>query len=177
MALLGIGTRLKHPSYGEGVVIRLNPENYDICFMTYGIKQISKEFDKWDIIEYIEPIEEVSFTEAEKALEKILRKWSDVNEYVPLGDKWKGGILSLIPSNKSLKEKDMPIETFFHKIVMLRDRLRVMEQRINAHKILTDEDKIDLQQYITRIYGSLTSFNILFHRKEDLFVGEKSNKD
>jgi len=83
-------------------------------------------------------------------------------------------LMILKPGDSTLKEKEIPVETFFHKIVMLRDRLRVMEQRINAHKILTDEDKIDLQQYITRIYGSLTTFNVLFKHQSDQFVGEKS---
>jgi hypothetical protein len=68
----------------------------------------------------------------------------------------------------------MPIDTFFHKIVMVRDRLRVMEQKINSSKNLDDQEKVDLQQYITRIYGSLTSFNVLFKNKSDQFVGERS---
>jgi len=77
--------------------------------------------------------------------------------------------------DSSIKEKEIPIEAFFHKIIMTRDRLRVMEQRINASK-LTDEEKVNLQQYITRIYGSLTTFNILFKYKEHHFVGEKSSE-
>ena len=79
------------------------------------------------------------------------------------------------PADKSLKPKEIPIDDFFHKIVMLRDRLRVMEQQVNAHKKLTDEEKVNLQQYITRIYGTLTTFNVLFRDKEKWFVGEKSS--
>jgi hypothetical protein len=78
----------------------------------------------------------------------------------------------LYPGDKTLKEKEVPIDMFFHKIVMVRDRVRVMEQRINA-SALTDEEKVDLEQYITRIYGSLTTFNVLFKNKEDQFTGEK----
>lgn len=171
---LGIGSRVKHPAYGDGVIIRLNIASYEVCFFTYGIKHVGREYDKWEIIEAIPAEEEVSFTAAEKSLIKILKTWSDISEVVDLGDKWKNGTMILKPFDDSMKPKEVPIETFFHKIVMLRDRLRVMEQRINASPVLTEEDKINLQQYITRIYGSLTTFNVLFKNKDDYFVGEKS---
>ena len=86
-------------------------------------------------------------------------------------------MMLLQPADKAQKPKEVPIDAFFHKVVMLRDRLRVMEQQINAHKILSDEDKVNLQQYITRIYGSLTTFNVLFRNKEQWFVGERGAKD
>lgn len=171
---LGVGSRVKHPAYGDGVVIRLHKVSYEICFMLYGIKQVGREYDKFEIIEAIASDEQVTFSEAEKSLIKILRAFSDISEEVPLGDKWKGGVMILKSSDENLKEKEVPIETFFHKIVMVRDRLRVMEQRINASN-LDDEEKINLQQYITRIYGSLTTFNVLFKQKEHQFVGEKTN--
>lgn len=171
--ILGVGSRIRHTNFGTGVVIRIHKRNYDICFVEQGIRTLSKE-ERFDIIEHIEPEYNVSFSEAEDALIKILRTWSDVTEIVPLGEKWKNGLLILRPGDNSLKEKEIPVDVFFHKIVMLRDRLRVMEQRINAHTGLTDEDKINLQQYITRIYGSLTTFNVLFKHKTDYFEGEST---
>lgn len=92
---------------------------------------------------------------------------------IALGIRWQGGELIMKPGDQKLASKSLPIETFFHKIVMVRDRLRVMEQQINAHKGLSDSEKVDLQQYITRIYGSLTTFNVLFKDKKDFFTGQK----
>ncbi len=170
--ILGIGSRVKHPAFGDGVVISIDVIAYRVCFITYGIKLVGKDYQAWEIIDRVEAEDKVSFTEAEKSLVKILKTWSDITEIVPLGDKWKNGVMILKPDDTSLKPKEIPIDTFFHKIVMVRDRVRVMEQRINASD-LSDEEKVNLQQYITRIYGSLTTFNILFRNKEDQFVGEK----
>ncbi len=92
---------------------------------------------------------------------------------IELGSRWKGGELVMKPGDAGQAAKTIPIETFFHKIVMLRDRLRVMEAQVNGNKKLTDQEKVDMQQYITRIYGSLTTFNVLFKDKKDHFVGQK----
>lgn len=92
---------------------------------------------------------------------------------IELGTRWQGGELVMKPADAAQASKTVPIETFFHKIVMVRDRLRVMEAQINGHKGLSDTEKVELQQYITRIYGSLTTFNILFRDKKDHFVGQK----
>lgn len=174
--LLGVGSRVKHPAYGDGAILAIDVAAYKVCFMQFGVKHVGKEYNAWEVIERIEPEDVITFNEAEKSLVKILRAFSDITEVVPLGDKWKGGIMILKPEDTSLKPKEIPIETFFHKIVMLRDRLRVLEQRVNASK-LDDEEKINIQQYVTRIYGSLTTFNILFRNKEDNFVGEGKNND
>ncbi len=172
-SLMGVGSRVRHPAYGDGVIIRLHAAAYEVAFMLYGIKQVGKEYDKWEVIEAIPTQEAITYTEAERSLIKILRNFNALQEDVPLGDRWKGGVMILRPGDPGLKEKEVPIETFFHKIVMTRDRLRVMEQRINASH-LNDEEKVNLQQYITKIYGSLTTFNVLFKHKEDYFIGEKS---
>jgi hypothetical protein len=175
---LGIGSRVQHAQLGQGVVIANKYDSYLITFIDAGNKEIDKDDVMLETIEAINVNTEIeTISEVEKSILGILRQWAGVQELVPLGDKWKGGVLEIKAPNNSIKSKEIPIEIFFHKIVMLRDRLRVMEQQINAHKILTDEDKINLQQYITRIYGTLTTFNILFKNKEDNFVGDKSKED
>lgn len=173
---LGIGTRLQHTQYGPGVIVGVRFASYLISFIHHGIKEIDKTDSSLEEIMPENVSEEIeTHSEVERSLLKILRQWSDVSEIVPLGDRWKNGIMILQPSDKSLKPKELPIDVFFHKIVMLRDRLRVLEQQINAHKQLSDEDKINLQQYITRIYGTLTTFNVLFRNKEQWFIGEKTD--
>ena len=175
---LGIGTRLQHTYHGPGVIVGVRYATYLISFINVGIKEIEKTDTSLDeIIAENVTTEIETVSEVEMALLKILRMWSDVNEVVPLGDRWKGGTMLLQPADKSQKPKEIPVDIFFHKIVMLRDRLRVMEQQLNAHKLLSDEDKVNLQQYITRIYGTLTTFNVLFKNKEQWFVGDKGSAD
>jgi len=175
---LGIGTRLQHPQYGPGVIVGIRLATYLISFISDGIKEIDKNDDNLEeIIAENVTVELETTSDVEKSLLKILRLWSDASEIVPLGDKWKGGTMLLQPADKSQKAKEIPIDVFFHKIVMLRDRIRVMEQQINAQKNLSDEEKVNLQQYITRIYGTLTTFNVLFKNKENWFVGEKGSSE
>jgi hypothetical protein len=175
--LLGVGSRIKHPQFGKGVVVQIRSDAYEICFIDHGVRQIMRDYEGLDVFEALEtPSDLVTYEKIEKSLIRVLRRFSDVQETVPIGQKWTGGKMVLYPGDKSLKEKEVPIETFFHKIVMVRDRVRVMEQRINA-SALTDEEKVDLEQYITRIYGSLTTFNVLFKNKEDQFTGERGGKE
>ncbi len=175
MDILGIGSRVKHPAFGDGVIVRLHVAAYEVCFIQFGLKMVGKEYSAWEVVEAIPAEENVSFSEAEQALVRILRSWAGVSlEKVPLGDRWMKGKMILDSGDGSVKPKEVPIEAFFHKIVMMRDRLRVLEQQINASTKLDDEDKVNLQQYITRCYGSMTTFNILFKNREDYFVGESS---
>lgn len=90
-------------------------------------------------------------------------------EDVELGAKWQGGTVTIQPEDETLKPHVIPVEALFHKIVMVRDRLRVLEAKLNAHEGLSDADKVELQQYISRCYGSLTTFNVLFKDKDDKF--------
>jgi hypothetical protein len=175
---LGIGTRLQHTQFGPGVIVGIRYATYLISFINHGIKEVDKTDPKLDeIIPENATAEIETHSDVERSLLKILRLWGGINETVPLGDRWVKGMMLLQPADKSLKPKEIPIDDFFHKIVMLRDRLRVLEQNINSNKKLGDEDKVNLQQYITRCYGSLTTFNVLFKNKEHWFVGEKGGKE
>jgi hypothetical protein len=141
---LGIGTRLQHTQHGPGVIVGVKYAAYLISFINSGIMEIDKTDTQLDEIIPENVTEEIeTHSEAEKSLLKILRLWGNVSESVPLGDRWVGGTMVLQPADKSLKPKEIPVEDFFHKIVMLRDRLRVLEQNINSSKNLSDEEKVN----------------------------------
>ena len=175
MKLLGIGSRINHSEYGKGVVTNVTSKHYWVTFIENGLETIELD-SEFDVIEAAEDeVDTVSFFDVESSLVQILKKWSDVTEVISIADKWKGGKLILEPADTSLQSKEILIDSFFHKITMVRDRLRVMEQKINSSKNLDEQEKIDLQQYITRSYGSLTTFNVLFKLKTQQFVGQKSS--
>jgi hypothetical protein len=168
MELLGIGSRIKHDTHGMGVVINIKSDGYEITFVEDGIR-IVKLDAAFEVIENAGfESDKVSIFDMERSMTKILQKWMDATEIVPIADKWKGGKMILVPGKTGLSSKEIPVETFFHKIVMLRDRLRVMEQKINSSE-LDDQTKVDLQQYISRCYGSMTTFNILFKETDQHF--------
>ncbi|UMY64616.1 MULTISPECIES: hypothetical protein [unclassified Flavobacterium] len=173
MKLLGIGSRIQHPEYGKGVITNVSTKEYWVTFIENGLETIPLD-DEFETIEAAEnEVDTISLYDVERTLKDVLRRWSGVTELVPMDDKWKGGMMTLKPGRAGLTSKDVPIDTFFHKIVMTRDRLRVMEQKINASN-LDAQDKVELQQYITKIYGTLTTFNVLFKSQNDYFVGEKT---
>jgi hypothetical protein len=105
-----------------------------------------------------------------QAIREALR---DEVEHIPLAPKWEGGMVVLKPRDAQLQPKEIPLDQLFHKVVMIRDRLRVLEQKINTHEKLSDAEKVDMQQFVTRCYGSLTTFNVLFRDERDRFVGDK----
>ncbi len=172
---LGIGSRVDHPSFGKGVVVDTALEFYIIWFKSQqATKSISKDYADLKTLEQVAGTtgsETITIADIEQALSNILDQRLHDTQMVPIGPRWKRGTMILKPGDATLASKEVPIETFFHKIVMVRDRLRVMEQKINANKVMTDDEKVDLQQYITAIYGSLTTFNVLFKETHHQFKG------
>jgi hypothetical protein len=171
---LHIGLKVRHPQYGVGVVKAIAPTTAEIQFDD-GDRTVAPESAG---LQPAEPQAKVSGLEVplaqfitqtvDTAVRALgLEKPESVVEQ--LGTRWHKGRLVLHPSDPSLQTKEVPIENFFHKIVMMRNNLRVLEQKINAHDKLGEAEKIEMQQYITRSYGSMTTFNVLFKEKEDQF--------
>ena len=171
---LHIGMNVRHPQYGLGTVKTISEVTADIQFND-GKRTVEPNAAG---LEPAEPQAAVSglnlplkqFIEQTlaAAVAKLgLEKPDSVVEQ--LGLRWHGGKAVLHPADATLQTKEVPLETFFHKVVMVRNNLRVLEQKINAHEKLSDGEKVEMQQYITRSYGSLTTFNVLFKEKEDQF--------
>ena len=171
---LHIGMKVRHPQYGVGTVKTISEVTAEILFDD-GKRTVAPEPSG------LEPAEPQA---AVRGLDMPLTQF--VNQTVEalvtklglshpdsavekLGSRWHHGRVVLHPSDPTLQTKEVPLETFFHKIVMIRNNLRVLEQKINAHEKLSDAEKIEMQQYITRSYGSMTTFNVLFKEKEDQF--------
>ena len=171
---LHTGMSIRHPQYGLGTVKAISEITADVLFSdgkrtiepdAAGLEpaepQVSLSGLSVPMKQFVEQILTV-------AVAKLgLEKPDSVVEQ--LGQRWQGGKAVLHPADATLQTKDVPLEVFFHKIVMVRNNLRVLEQKINAHEKLSDGEKVEMQQYITRSYGSLTTFNVLFKEKEDQF--------
>jgi len=178
---LGIGSRIDHQHFGKGVIVDLASEFYTIWFKSQqGTKTISKDYPDMKVLEEVEGgatgSQGITIADIEEALNHILDQRLHDTQLVPIGPRLKRGVMILKPGDATLASKEVPIDTFFHKIVMVRDRLRVLEQKINAHKGMEDDEKVELQQYITAVYGSLTTFNVLFKEVHHQFKGV-STKD
>src|SRR5215470_4297393 len=166
--------KVRHPQYGMGVVKTISETTADIQFDD-GKRTVAPEASG------IEPAEaQAAVRGLDMPLAQFVQQTVDATinklglekpDFVAekLGARWHGGKLVMHPSDPALQTKEVPLETFFHKIVMVRNNLRVLEQKVNAHEKLSDGEKVEMQQYVTRSYGSLTTLNVLFKNKEDQF--------
>jgi hypothetical protein len=174
-AQLGIGSRVDHLTFGKGVIVDTASESYTIWFKSQqGTRNISKDYADLKTLEEVTAApgsDTITIADIEQALGNILDLRLHDTQLVPIGPRWRRGVMILKPGDPTLQPKEVPIDTFFPKIVMVRDRLRVLEQKVNAHKVMTDDEKVDLQQYITAVYGSLTTFNVLFKEMHHQFKG------
>jgi len=171
---LHIGMKVRHPQYGVGTVRTISDATADIQFDD-GKRTIAPEPSG------VEPAEaQAAVRGLEMPLAQLVQQTVDATIHSlglarpdsvveQLGVRWHKGKAVLHPADPALQTKEVPLEVFFHKIVMVRNNLRVLEQKINAHEKLSDGEKVEMQQYITRCYGSLTTFNLLFKEKEDQF--------
>lgn len=174
IGLMRVGMKVTHANFGAGVVRAISDTSVEVDFETGRRNLTAADQD----LRPAEPL--VSVTGGEMPLPDFIRqtvsavmrelgieKQEEIIE--GLGLRWKEGLVVLKPADPSLQAKEIPMETFFHKIVMMRNNLRVLEQKINGSTKLGEAEKVELQQYITRCYGSMTTFNILFREKEDQF--------
>jgi len=172
---LHIGQRVRHPEYGSGTVKSISELVAEIQFDDGTKRSVAPEpsglapLDAQVSLSGLEvPLKQFISETLDAAIAKLgLEKPDMVVEQ--LGVRWHNGKLVLHPADPALQTKEVPLEVFFHKLVGVRNQLRVLEQKINAHEKLTDGEKVEMQQYITRSYGSLTTFNVLFKNKEDQF--------
>ena len=173
-----IGLKVRHPEYGEGAVKGLSERAAEVLF-NEGSKTLDPQVSELQPAEGRASLSGLELPLAdliELAVDALVGKLGlqsprqeAASVVEALGVRWHKGRMVLHPADTALQPKEVPLEVFFHKIVMMRNNLRVLEQKINAHPTLSDAEKIDMQEYITRCYGSMTTFNMLFRNKEEQF--------
>ena len=170
-----IGMRVRHPAYGEGRIKTITEHTVDVRFDDGSVRTVSPQGSALAPAEPTAAVEGLEIPLAQFISQTVRQVAEKLGLQKPesvageLAQRWHNGRMVLHPADTALQPKEVPLETFFHKIVMMRNQLRVLEQKINANDKLTDGEKVDLQSYITRCYGSMTTFNVLFREKEDGF--------
>ena len=172
-----IGMKVRHPELGTGTVKSISEHVADIRFDS-GLRSLAPEQSDLKPDEALAEISGLAMplsalvAETVSSMIKEMGLERDDSVVEQLAVRWARGMMILRPSDPALQSKEIPLEAFFHKIVMMRNNFRVLEQKINGHPQLSDAEKVELQQYISRCYGSMTTFNLLFKRDSDQF---KSN--
>ena len=164
---LGIGTIVHHVDYGRGRIVRYQDDGYLIQFKSGEARWVGWQFHG------LKPLEaggDPELDRIQQAVREVLVDYGWLEADLEMGKRWLGGTVRLIPGQEGTQAKDIPIEAFFKKIIGVREKLRVLEQKINNHPKLEAAEKLDLQGYLTRCYGSLTTFNVLFAQKASQFT-------
>ena len=171
---LHVGMNVRHPQYGAGIIKSVSETAAEIQFND-GKRAVAPEASGLEPAEaraaihgLDQPLAQFIQQTVDAALHRLGLDRPD-SAVEKLGSRWHNGKLVMHPADPTLQAKEVPLETFFHKIVGMRNQLRVLEQKINAHEKLSDGEKVEMQQYISRCYGSMTTFNVLFKDKEDQF--------
>ncbi|HLX64548.1 MAG TPA: hypothetical protein VKX17_24965 [Planctomycetota bacterium] len=170
---LGLHTVVAHPMFGAGRIVAYEADTYVVLFKGGEAKRVAFSFEAMTATE---PAGDPQFDQLKQAVREVLGDYGWLDVDLELAKRWTGGTLKLIPGKTETQPKDVPIEMFFKKLIGVRDKLRVLEQKINAHPVLSPEEKFEFEGYITRCYGSLTTFNVLFSAKESQFHGQSEDK-
>jgi hypothetical protein len=165
----GLGTIVRHRDFGRGRIAGYDQERYAILFPGGDVKLVAFTFEG---LEADGGAGDPELDRIAEAMRRVLGDYGWLDVDLELGRRWVGGTLRLVPGKDETQAKDVPIEVFLKKLIGIRDKLRVLEQRLNSHAALTPEEKLELQGYITRCYGSLTTFNVLFANRASWFVGQ-----
>ncbi|MCZ7644203.1 MAG: hypothetical protein M5U26_02800 [Planctomycetota bacterium] len=168
---IGIGALVQHGMFGRGRILDYDGGDYVVVFKGGEVKRVAFAF------EGLKPEAgpgDPDLDRVRRAVREALGEHGWIDAELELGRRWSGGTLKLIPGKEDTQPKEVPLEQFFSKLIGVREKLRVLEQKINNHPGLSAEDKLELQGYITRSYGSLTSFNALFADKSSYFKGQSS---
>jgi len=167
--LFGVGSLVRHADFGSGRIVSYEGAAYVVLFRGGEARQVNFTFSG---MKAEAGAGDPELDRVKQAVREVLgdHGWLDVD--LELGKRWVGGTLRLIPGKEGAAPKDLPLEAFFKKIIGIRDRLRVLEQKLNSHPALAPEEKLELQGYISRCYGSLTSFNVLFGADHSHFKGQ-----
>ena len=166
---LGLGTVVRHRDFGRGRVVGYDADRYVILFPGGEVKMVAFAFEG---VTVEDGPGDPELDRIAQAVRQVLGDYGWLDVDLELGKRWVGGTLRMVPGKDDTQARDVPIEVFLKKLIGVRDKLRVLEQKLNSHPSLAPEEKLELQGYITRCYGSLTTFNTLFSHRSSWFVGQ-----